>query len=94
MAIQKTKTLANGATGNYWKIVSAEVNVLNLVATWTFALFCDKAHADNVPNDPISGGKLLQRGITKEQKKTDLFALGYAAAKTSDDPDFAGGVDA
>lgn len=46
MAIQKDKTLPNGAQGNYWRILSIVIDRQAFVATGRIALFKDKAASD------------------------------------------------
>lgn len=46
MAIQKAKTLSNGASGNYWKVTSESYDKMTFKCTWTISLFTDKAHSD------------------------------------------------
>lgn len=43
MAIQKSKTLNNGASGDYWRITSINIDRQNLFITGTIALFKDAA---------------------------------------------------
>lgn len=46
MAIQKSKTLANGAQGNYWRLLSVTFNREALSVVGVIALFKDKATSD------------------------------------------------
>ena len=43
MAIQKSKTLSNGATGDYWRILSIMLDRQGLTATGRIGLFKDAA---------------------------------------------------
>lgn len=45
MAIQKTKVLQNGASGNYWRIMNINVNRVTLTASCQIGLFKDAATA-------------------------------------------------
>jgi hypothetical protein len=76
MALSKAKTMANGASGNYWKITSAVVNKKNMSVVWTLTLFMDKAHAD--AGSPLgSSYQFTCLGLTKAQLAMDILALGY-----------------
>lgn len=46
MALQKTKNLANGTSGNYWRIYTASFNRETLAVECTLKLYLDKTHAD------------------------------------------------
>lgn len=46
MAIEKAKTLENGASGNYWRILTITLDRQNLKARGQIALFKDKATSD------------------------------------------------
>lgn len=101
MAIQKTKTLANGVTGNYWKITQVSVDKQSMTATATIALFTDAAHTNT---SPITGtNKQYKMPVTKAQLTGDITAAAYTSIKAQastftngkdKDPDLAGGTDA
>lgn len=46
MALQKSKTLPDGSTGNYWRISTATFNRETLAVECNLKLYMDKAHAD------------------------------------------------
>lgn len=81
MAIQKTKSLPNGSTGNYWKITSETCDRLKLTCAYVITLFTDKTHADN--GSPSLGlSKKYVFTCTKGELAQDLTALGYDKIKT------------
>lgn len=45
MAIQKSKTLPNGAIGDYWRILDISINRPSLQVVVSIALYTDAAHA-------------------------------------------------
>ena len=91
MAIQKTKTLANGMTGNYWKITSVSVDKQSMKLKVTMALFVAQA---NTATSPIpTTNKLFTFTVTKVDLMGDLVALCYASIKAKNDPDLTGGTD-
>lgn len=55
MAIQKSKTLANGATGDYWRIIDISIDRQNLRISGRLALFKDAA--TSAAGAPPPGGK-------------------------------------
>lgn len=80
MAIQKSKTLANGASGNYWKITSESYDKPSFKCSWIITLFCDKAHADaGAPS--LGFSKTYTHTATKEELSGDRTALGYKKIK-------------
>lgn len=91
MAILKTKTLTNGATGCYWKITSVQFDAAALTLSWTLMLFADAAHAKDHPSDPIGCAKYFSRAINREQKVADLLKLAYTLTLAEEDSDLAGG---
>jgi len=44
MALQKTKALNDGTSGNYWHIVELNLNVLTLTAKVSMGLWIDAGH--------------------------------------------------
>ena len=52
MAIEKQKTLNNGSSGNYWRIISITANTVSLKMSGQLGLFKDKNFSD-------SGGSTL-----------------------------------
>lgn len=63
MAIQKSKTLANGATGDYWRITSITLNRQNLTAIAEIALFKDAA-TSAAGNPPLGAYKTFNFNFT------------------------------
>ena len=76
MALQKTKNLANGSEGNYWKITSISIDRISGEATYVISLFKDKVHSDaKTPNMGISHTvKGTPLSILKE---LDIIQCGY-----------------
>lgn len=48
MPIQKSKTLASGITGNYWKLTSLKVDILGLNSSFTIALYKDSSQTSPI----------------------------------------------
>lgn len=103
MAIQKSKTLENGAIGNYWKIRSAELNKQNMTLTVSMALFADAAHKNA---EPLGGFKSFCFHVDANDAKGDIVSFAYDSIKESNilrdkdgnqtgyaDDDFGGGSD-
>jgi|ERR1700677_1000945 len=99
MAIQKSKTLINGTTGNYWKITSITVDKQKMVATCVISLFLSSAKSNSVP---MARGRAYKVAVTKEQLAGDITAVCYTSLKTQaaklirgqpTDSDIAGGID-
>lgn len=79
MAIQKSKTLPNGASGNYWKIIYEEYNKLTFECTWQIALFIDATEAHSHANAQHLGlVKEFKAIVTAPDLAGDRTALGYA----------------
>lgn len=80
MALIKSKTLSNGTSGNYWKIIECYVDRKSLIAFWKIALYMDR-------NTSISGGdhmrliKTYTSSITREQSMGNLVEIGYEIIK-------------
>lgn len=47
MAIQKSKTLASGVVGNYWRLTHLDINVDGGFGNLTLGLFLDSTHGNN-----------------------------------------------
>jgi hypothetical protein len=79
MALQKLKELPSGASGNYWKIISAQADRLNPQLIVKIALFKDKAASDaskqSMQVHTFSGAK------TKQELEGNLVELGYDMIK-------------
>lgn len=56
MAIQKSKTLPNGASGNYWRITKIVIDRQNLQIAGSIALFKDAA-TSAAGSPPLGGTK-------------------------------------
>lgn len=81
MAIQKDKTLASGAAGNYWKIIHESVDKIGLIGTWVIALYFDKAHGDAKAPD-LGLRKVYSASITgTDLQSGSITALGYVKIK-------------
>lgn len=80
MAIQKTKTLSNGATGNYWKIISEVYDKVTLQSTYIIALFTDKAHSD-AGNPSLGLNKTYIFTFTRLELQGNRTLLGYTSIK-------------
>lgn len=74
MAIQKSKSLSNGVSGNYWKIVSISVDRMAMNMDVRLALFADAAHKDVSPVGVVKSFKLP---CTKEELLGNLAATAY-----------------
>lgn len=91
MAISKEKVLDNGATGNYWKIISIFLNRITMHVHYNMGLFASKAHAD--VGAGLGLNKEFQTAISAEDSLGDLAAYGYNNIKGMNDPDLVGGAD-
>lgn len=80
MAIRKSKTLPNGATGNYWKIVGEVYDKVNKTCVWHIALFASKEVSDNA-GQHLGLIKTFQHKATSEELSGDRTALGYQKIK-------------
>lgn len=76
MAIQKSKTLSNGAVGNYWRIISITTNRMTMEVEWVMALFKDK-ETSQAGAAPLGALKKFVFKCTREQVGSDLTQLGY-----------------
>jgi len=80
MAIQKSKILKSGATGNYWKITRESYDKMGLSCIYEISLFFDKAQADN-NGVGLGCSKIYKHTATKEELSGDRTALGYSIIK-------------
>jgi hypothetical protein len=96
MAIQKSKTLPNGATGNYWKITRESFNKVDLSCAYEISLFTSKNISDNA-GISLGYSKLFKATATKEQLDGDRTELGYNIIKEkaieTNDVDLVDGID-
>lgn len=60
MAIQNSKTLKSGVSGNYWKITKLNIDLVALVTTIEISLYLDSTHG----NDGVSGPIFKKTYIT------------------------------
>lgn len=90
MAIQKSKTLTNGSTGNYFKITKTTVDKQAMTVTCILSLFTDAAHT---ATSPLDYTKVFKNTATKQQLSGDILALCYTNIKAKNDPDLTGGTD-
>ena len=76
MAITKTHVLENGSSGNYFKIVSCQIDRQTMVMTVILSLFKEKSFTSKVPiaNNIIHHSFIIQ----KSDLDDNLIALGYA----------------
>jgi len=76
MALQKTKELLSGVSGNYWKIISVHCDRLKLTLSCDIALFKDKPASD--AGKPHMGLTHSFDSVkTKAQLAGDLTELAY-----------------
>lgn len=81
MAIQKNKILANGSSGNYWKIVREVCDRVALEMVVEIALFLDKAASDAGKQD-LGEKKVFRFRVNREQLAGDRTALAYSLIKS------------
>ena len=81
MALIKSKTLPNGATGTYWRITSSFLDTTAMQCTWTITLFTNKTIADATPTASLGYSKTFAFPITKGESKCDIRAQGYNMIK-------------
>lgn len=76
MAIQKTKVLSNGISGNYWKIT--ELHIFRLVNTihYSITLF-----HNSLATLPLPLSKQYKFLLTDEELDGDLIEIGYLKIK-------------
>lgn len=78
MAIQKSKTLPNGVTGDYWRITTIHIDRQNLRVAGQVALFLDQA-ASNTGKQPIGAHKTFRFPFVAAEiaPPTNLIAYVY-----------------
>ncbi len=79
MAIKKTKNLASGVSGEYWKVTSVEIDTGDDKMKATITLFKDAAHA--VSNHPLGPEKVYRFDITSQQTEDNVVELAYEKIK-------------
>ena len=95
MALQKSKTLPNGSTGDYWKVAQVIVDKKAMVLVCTISLFMNQTVADVVGPQTLGVSKYYTFPVTKDQLAGDIVALAYTLIiakvnSTPTDPDLAG----
>ena len=80
MAIQKSKTLASGASGDYWRITQINIDRQNLQIQGTIALFKDAA-ASAAGQPPIGAAKVFQFPFTMVEFAASPNAIAFVYAK-------------
>ena len=80
MAIQKEKTLSNGAVGNYWRILSINIDRQNLRIAGTIALFKDQA-ASTAGAPPLGASKTFRFPFTMTEFLAAANAVAFVYAK-------------
>lgn len=80
MAIEKSKTLPNGASGNYWRITQLDIDKVTLSMNCTISLFFDHAHSTSkAPN--LGLNKQFKFSVLREDLNGDVTALAYTKIK-------------
>jgi hypothetical protein len=80
MAIQKEKTLPNGAVGNYWRITTITIDRQNLTIVGTIALFKDAAtSAAGAP--PLGAQKIFRFPFTMQEFAAAPNAIAFIYGK-------------
>lgn len=80
MAIKKSKTLANGASGEYWKITSVIVDKISMSCTYQVSLYLSKGIS--IEKKPSLGlVKTYRFEMTPEELRGNLVSIGYAKIK-------------
>lgn len=80
MAIQKEKTLPNGAVGNYWRITTITIDRQNLRIAGQIALFKDQA-ASVAGAPPLGAVKTFRFGFTMAEFLGSPNAIAFIYTK-------------
>lgn len=80
----KEKTLRNGVTGNYWKIISEHLDRNLMQITWEIALFKDQA-ASMSGCTHLGLVKQFSKRVTREEALGNRTTLGYSFIQTKAD---------
>lgn len=75
MAIQKSKTLPSGVTGNYWRLKNAVIDIDRMEVNMVLGLYLDQTHGTNGSASIMS--KHVKLGITQQQLATGSLANAY-----------------
>lgn len=78
MALQKSKTLASGVTGDYWKIIKTTVDKMNMTAEFQMELFLNEAHKSA---KPLYCKKTFTFTIVGSDLNENIILLGYTKIK-------------
>jgi hypothetical protein len=77
MALQKEKTLSNGATGNYWRISTLQFNRATMKLDMVISLY-----KDSTPSlAPLSNGHLVSAVLSQQELTGNLVAMAYNKIK-------------
>lgn len=79
MAIEKSKTLLSGVTGNYWRVTSITIDRQNKFCIGRIGLFKDKATSD-AGGIPLGAVKSFQFAFTLSElaAATNIIAFAYS----------------
>lgn len=91
MALQKSITLPNGATGNYLKVTRFAVDKQTDKLTVELSLFADAAHSNG---EPLK--KAFKSFVFQSDKATlagNIIALAYSNIKAKNEADLSGATD-
>lgn len=80
MAIQKSKTMSNGAVGDYWRITQINIDRQNLQIQGTIALFKDAA-ASAAGATPLGEMKVFQFPFTMLEFSQSPNAIAFVYGK-------------
>lgn len=81
MALSKSKTLANGATGDYWRIMAVTVDKASTKVTYMISLFTNSTIAGtNAPSLGLT--KVYSFNYTHDELVGNLLSIGYDKIKT------------
>ncbi len=75
MAIQKTKTLPNGVTGDYWRLSMFHVDIDKLRVEFVISLFVDSTHGTNGSAPLMS--KRYKFPVNPQQLATGSLSTAY-----------------
>jgi len=76
MAIQKSKTLSNGASGDYWRILEVSIDRQHMSVSGRIALFKDKATSD-AGAGPLGAEKLFRFPLVLSELMIAPNAIAY-----------------
>lgn len=75
MALQKSKSLSNGTSGNYWRITKEHYDRITHIATWTISLFKDRDCG--MAGAGLGLHKTYYRELTPTEARGNRTELGY-----------------